>query len=547
MGNTPENVSGSFPNTQTGNSGALQVNVSNDATSFFDPNAALSAVNTYLQLNNVANRLFGLDARWFRAIPQQRSQDVMFKEYTLSNVAEEPLCLKVLLPDGNFPESQYNYDLMGLEYEVPLTIHVDKKYWEEIAGFGTAPQKKDIVYLTLPNKLYQVESSFLDRGFMEQETAWVVNLTKYQTEASRRESDDLKETIDQYTVGEEEIFGELQENEQEKITNPQQFSQFNSTERDQYKILDEDLVVMSQNVEFFGLIAAESFYDMSTSDKFTGVSYEPIGQDNLQTDSDRAVTAWIRTKEFDGKTYDVKSITKDLTITVPANYKIQVGTSRRFQIGETFVVSRPGALNFYAEVIDDGEAVNGIYYCKIDEDVEDYLASVKGDWTTARNYKMQVKAPVTVINGVNETDTGFRIRLFANQFVRVDYGNQTIVTALSNKLLDEKWYGIVVNIGNTWGQYNVNVWEEWTGNREDKLRVVSTSTMKLTPEKTLVDRYTINKGEFLITNIRLFHTTIEEEKQAQELLSYFSKDADQAIILDNADPKKILPYVSRQR
>lgn len=540
-----ENVSGAFPGEQTGNTGAIKICVNEDAQNIFNPNAALSAVNTFLALNKVANKMFGLDARWFRAVPQQRGQDVMFKEYTLSNVADDPVCLKVLLPDGQFPDSKYSYDLMGLEYEIPLTVHIDKKYWEEMAGFGTAPQKKDIVYLPLPNKLYQVESSFLNRGFMEQETTWVINLRKYQQEASRRESDDLIDTIDQYTVGEQEIFGDLQEKEADKITNPKQFSQFNSTERDQYKVLDDDLIIISQNIEFYGIVAAESFYDMSTSGVYVGVSYN--GEDNLVADSDRAITAWIRHKTFTDKSYSVVSIVADDTITVPANYKIKAGTARRFEIGETFVISNGGALNFFAEIVDDAEAADGTYYCKIDDDVVDYLANIKSDWTTAKGYKLTVSEPVSILNGINSTDTGFRVRIYAKQFVKINYGTQSRVISLTDKLEEEEWYGIVVNIGNTWGQYNVYVWEEYPGNRTEKIRIKDYKTLPLTMEQTLVEKYTINKSDSYITNIRLFNTTIEEEKMAPELLSYFSKDADQALILDNADPRKKMPYVSKQK
>jgi hypothetical protein len=59
----------------------------------------------------------GIDARWFRAIPQQRSKDFIFQEYTLSQVEDTPLCIKVVIPGGNIPDSNYQYDLMGLEYQ----------------------------------------------------------------------------------------------------------------------------------------------------------------------------------------------------------------------------------------------------------------------------------------------------------------------------------------------------------------------------------------------------------------------------------------------
>ena len=238
-----QNISASNPRSQGENTGAVQVNLTEDSLEIFNPNLALSAVQTFNTFNSVANKMFGIDARWFRAIPQQRSKDVIFQEYTLSNVEDVPLCLKVVVPDGNFPDSKYQYDLMGLEYEIPLEVQIDKKYWEEIAGFGTAPQKKDIVYLTTPNKLYQVESSFLKRGFMEQETTWIINLRKYTPEASRKEGEMLKETIDKYTVSESEIFGDAINGDIDKLIDDKQMSPFNTTEKDKYKIINSELDV----------------------------------------------------------------------------------------------------------------------------------------------------------------------------------------------------------------------------------------------------------------------------------------------------------------
>ena len=545
MADPAQNVSGSHPASQAENTGALQVNLTSSATDMFNPNAALSAVQTYNSMNSVANQMFGIEARWFRAVPQQRSKDIMFKEYTLSCVEEEPICLRVVVPDGNFPDSKYQYDLMGLEYEVPLEIQIDKKYWEDMAGFGTAPQKKDIVYLTMPNKLYQVESCFLKRAFLEQETTWVCNLRKYMPEASRREGDALKETIDKYTVSEQEIFGEHQEYEYIKAKDDRQMSPFNSTEKDKYKIVDERLEMLPNNIEFYGTIFAQGFYDMSTPRLFSAVEYKNPSGDEIKPTYDRAITAWIMPQDIKEE-YEVV-IHPESGLTYPANYKIEIKGSKRFQIDDVFVIYRSEALNLYAKVIDDTHAANGIYWCQIDTPVVNYLNSVRSTWNTMTGYKMKPKYPITLLDGRNETNTGFTATIGANQFIKVRYGSQERIAVMPERLNDNQWYGIVVNIGNTWNQYNVYVWEQSPNDPVAKLRIKFYETMSFTPEYTKVEKYTLDKSPAFITNIRLFKTTIEEEKQARELLSYFTKDADQALILDNCDPKFRAPYISKQR
>jgi len=539
-----ESISGSNPGTSAENTGIVKINLTDK--NIFNSNYALTALQTFNTFNNVANKMFGIETRWFRAIPQQRSKDVIFKEYTLSNVEDTPICVKVVVPDGNFPDSKYQYDLMGLEYEVPTEVQIDKKYWEELAGFGTAPQKKDIVYIVIPNKLYQVESSYLKRGFMEQETTWVINLRKYMPESSRREGDELKETIDMYTVSEQEIFGGAQNAEYIKLRDDKQMSPFNSTSRDKYKILDPTLQLISNNIEFYGTIIAQGFYDMSTPTNYNAIEYINPSGDKIEENYDRAITEWIMPQTIN-KEYDIVWIQADITLTPPANYKIKIKTTSKFNMNDVFVIYRPGALNFYAKIIDDNYSSDGIYWCKIDQPVLNYLSSVKSNWIDTKGYKMKIKNPIVLLDGINSNLNGFTSAIYANQFIKVNYGSQEYISILKEQLNDNQWYGIVVNIGNTFNQYNVYVWEQDPTNSATKLRIKFYETLKFTPEIVLIDKYTIDKSPAFVTNIRLFKTIIEEEKQSKELLSYFTSDADQSLILDNCDGKLTIPYISEQR
>jgi hypothetical protein len=284
---------------------------------------------------------------------------------------------------------------------------------------------------------------------------------------------------------------------------------------------------------------------MKTSTNYNGVVYNIT--DEITPNDDRAITAWVNIRNPTSKSYDVAWIVSDETLTLPANYKIKVKTTKRFEIGDTMVISRPGALNFYGKVIDDTNAVNGIYFIHIDADVIEHLNSVNTNWISAKNYKLVINDPITILDGINETETGFQVYLYANQYLKINYGTQTHVAALSSKLNDQQWYGIVVNIGNTWGQYNFYVWEVDPDNSVTKLRIKGYETMLFEPESTTVGTYSIDRSNAYLTNIRLFSTTIEEEKQVRELLSYFTKDSDQALILDNCDPRFSAPYISQQK
>jgi len=117
-----EVLSAAFPGPQNPKISALEINIGASTDELFNPNYALSAAQTYYAMNSVANQMFGIQAIWFRAVPQQRSKDVIFQEYTLSCVEDTPICVKVIVTDGRFPESDYPKDLMGLEYNIPTEI-----------------------------------------------------------------------------------------------------------------------------------------------------------------------------------------------------------------------------------------------------------------------------------------------------------------------------------------------------------------------------------------------------------------------------------------
>lgn len=550
----------------------IENTIGNTSGSLFNVDNLLSAAKTYFAINKTVNNMFGYSVKWFRAVPQQRSKDVIFQEYTLYNVEECPIDVKVVLPDGRIPDSKYTYDLMGLQYEIPLEIQIDKRYWEEKAGFGTAPQKKDIVYFPISNKLYQVESSYLSRGFMEQETTWVCNLIKYQPEAARKEGTNLQETIDIYTVSTEEIFGGAIDNEIKKLTDDKQMSQFNSTSQDKYKSIDASLSIIVNRITAYGTIIAESYYDLQTSAWYDAVIYKD--SDNISKSSDRAITAWFmpRTISEIHKEYEVNTITEivntldpstlyeyDASLYTEANYTITLKTPislNNIQIDDTVVISRPGALNFYAKVV--AISINPLqFHCAINPFVLEDLNEIRTDWYNQKGYKLTVKEPICIIDGTNEFgDHVFSVNIYANQYIAISYGHtycdtlnaySAYVIRMDEKLNDNEWYGIVVNIGNTWNQYSAYIWKIHETDKNAKLRNIFYETLKLYPEDIAISSYTINKSPAYLTNIRLFKCTIEEEKQSNELLSYFSQNGEQLIIGDNADPKLRLPYITRQR
>jgi len=536
--NTNQKLSAAFPSTTINDSPTgLQINDCAINNPVFDINIMLKAAQNYNKLNESVNRMIGSEVRWFRSIPQQRSRDVIFQEYTLSNVDDTPLCIKVMLTDGNFPDSKYNYDLMGLEYEIPLEIQIDKRYWESIAGHGTAPQKKDIVYFAIPNKLYQVESSFLSRGFMEQETAWKLNLRKYSPESSRREGEALQQTINQYTTSTDEIFGDMQNQDINKIVNDRQNSPFNSTERDKYKILNTGLNIITSQLDIYGIRVAESYYDMKSSTEDIAITYSI--SDSINKDEDRCLSVWMRPNANINKEYSVNYILPIL-IPVEANFEI-VSTGVKFNIGDVVSIYRQGAINLYATCLDDN-----LFY--IEPTILRYLESIRIDWYNLKNFKIKLETPINLLHGINVVGTtGISLDVYSNQFIKFVFSNQHYVAILPEKLQNGDWHGFILNVGNSWGQFNLYIWKQQDIDSITKLYNLYYETLRVSSGEISISNYHIFKSNSDITNIRWYNATLEEEKQVNELLSYFIKDGDKSIINDLADPRYKSPYIAKQR
>ena len=532
----PTQISAAFPENNL-NSNGIQVTPITPFT--FDPYKSLSAVNQFLALNSMVNRMFGVDTVWFRAVPQQRSKDVIFQEYTLSNVSDTPICIKAMLNQGAAPDGKYNYDLMGLEYEIPFEVQVDKIYWEELAGKGTAPQRKDIVYVRISNRLYQVDSTYLRRGFMEQETTWVINLKKYQPEASRRESTALIDTIDKYTVGEEELFAIETLNEIEKLTNGKEFSQFNNTVRDKYKHLDKKLKVVLNQMNIYGTIVAESYYDLNSCSGVTAISYN-IG-DVITDKNDRSLLIWVKPMTLSSTIYNVESI---IPTSTKNRFTVKITAGKNFNIGDVFNISKSGSLIMFGYVVEDLGSNN--YNIDIPNDVVNYLKNIKLDWYDARNYKMVSKNPINLISGLNTSSPSLlSVDVYSNQFIKVVLGDSVSTVVIPDRLSDGEWYGVVLNIGNSWNQYNINLYKRHQFDNDIKLQNFYSGEFNLTPSTLGISSFAINKSESYITNIRFFNTTVEDEKQSNELLTYNTKDANQGLILDNCDPLYKAPYISK--
>ena len=138
-----------------------------------------SAYGTVLEIQQAATETVGINCLWARATPVINSEDVVLQEYTLTEVGLEcPKVIRAIVSNTDYNAGEYTIDLFNLQYVQPLEINVTIQEWSQIFGATTMPQKGDVLYIDLYNKLFEVQSSELMYTIAALPTYYKVILSK---------------------------------------------------------------------------------------------------------------------------------------------------------------------------------------------------------------------------------------------------------------------------------------------------------------------------------------------------------------------------------
>jgi hypothetical protein len=133
-----------------------------------------------------------------------------------------------------------------------------------------------------------------------------------------------------------------------------------------------------------------------------------------------------------------------------------------------------------------------------------------------------------------------------------------------------EWYSMVVNVSNKYKQMGINIWKmsydptnpqqqssDLVKVHEDFRTLSQTYPFIATPDietnlenplyGTDNNAYKIYTSPILLTNVRLFKSMIDIDRQSTVLNQNIVRDAQLAHIIDNAKPKLILPKFARNR
>lgn len=274
--------------------GCANIEVSCDAN-LFQPYSLNKTTTIYKQLVNITNDIFGHSVQYFRTEPDKRTEDVILMEYSLFNVVDKK-DLKILVPDNEFPEDNPTYDIFGMEF-AEFEVHITANEFEKVFGAGKTPRNLDYMYIPIINKMYEVSSVGLADEFNKSNSYWRVKLVKYQ-ERSAVLKNNFEQDTDNLTTGIEEVFGERQEAEQIKDTNPQQFQTVSTAYRDGIRsFVDRDLKIIDNDLKNRWTVVSKNYYDLSgMSTQSTAIEYAV--ESKLTSADSMGISLWFN-PQFD--------------------------------------------------------------------------------------------------------------------------------------------------------------------------------------------------------------------------------------------------------
>lgn len=512
------------------------MSVVNDVASIQE--AATKFVNEILGgLNSAATQIAGVDVMWFRLQPDKRSQDVIFQSYTLYGVEDCPLSFKAMYSDNSYDDAAITYNIMGINFNVPMTLDIALNTWNEATGSdGTIPQKGDIVFMPMTRKLMEVVSMQPVKQLGGQLTSYKVNLSIYTPTRNRIVGEQLKESIENNTTNLIERFGEDIHKNVEDIVDDNQLSLFDSTSKDKQKkvtptntsssIMLDVRTIISEDLIIDGHTVARNHYNLD-SPVMKIVEYKK--SDVISTENERCLSCWFKINDI--KNTAIKNIKDGITISkVNGEYFIDTSVGNKFAENENVVIKR-GSIVIPGTVVNTSRIkVNGDLITKLNKSVP--------QWKNMPGYAITSDSVIWLLNSDD-----FNISVKGCHMISISTSEEESLISISEDIKTNKWYGVIINFGDT---FSVDLYTIV----DDKLTRISSidNVNNEIYELIEIKNYYIKPSNGNITNIRLYDSFNKEiDKQLTDLVSYNIRNDHNAIINDGADTYLNKEYRGRQR
>jgi len=513
----------------------------------------------YTQLSAMASNLFGFCVKYYKTKADQRSKDVILKEYSLFDVIKSGE-VKIMIPDNELPTRDIQFNPLMMDFPVQFEIHIVKSAFEAIFGIGSKPQMRDYLHFEqFMNRMYEVDAIAEADDFMYTGSYWRVSLVTYQ----QRTNVGYENTIDGLAAeistealvsNVEEKFRVERENEFKDVRKPNEYNTIGSQANDYVRrSLNKKMTITEETVYNQWTIISKYHYALGTltntynATQSIGVKYRY--SDGWSVTDDRAFTFWFRpqyTKPI-GASFVINTITNNAGNPMITAAALPLGTSA-IVAGDWIVVRGTTSYNSIQPVksVDAVTKTITLDIPYIDGIISNNATFKKEVSNTFISYDTDV-IPTLSLVALTYTTNWFIIK-FNNDYYKYDLSKSSVV------LTKGKWYAATINLNNIAKQLSLFLYNtvELAGainpDRTADLTNIYINTQTV-PAISIPDGYAwkLLGCETDLTNIRIWSQPIEEELQELVLSQYVVRDSHLALLLDNASPELLLPTVTNPR
>lgn len=499
-------------------------------------------VNTYKTLSQVVSNIFGFCVQYYKTKADQRSKDVILKEYSLFNVMEEGE-VKVLVPDNALPTNEIMFNPLMMNYAMDtFEIHVVKTEFEKVFGRGSRPEQGDYMYWPIMQRMFEVNSISNPDDFMYSKSYWRVGLITYQQRTNFQFEDvNVEEEVKDLISDLDTKFGAEAEAEEVQTAKPNEYRTVGTGANDYIRrVLNKRLVIKDDKIYNNWTIIAKNYYDLSTvTAKTEALTYRY--EYGIQAGEDRSINFWFKPK-FVKPVYSNMQISSLFSSSSGKTVVATVQTPT-MSVGDIVVLS--GTQDY------DGASI--------------VLEVTDGDFTisrdfvtgTLKNNPKAFKEETCNFLVYDSTSENYLSLSYSQDFFVIKIMEDYFYFDLRGKamLLKDRWYAAVINMSNSFDQLSLFIWESQaqTGlsdpTKTAELNNIYSLTIPLVSKIEIPDgnRWRILGCSMYLTNLRIFIKPIEIDQQSLILSQYVVDDNQLADVIDNASPELRLATVSNPR
>jgi hypothetical protein len=501
----------------------------------FNPYALGNSLSIYQQMCQLVSNMFGICCQYFKTGADERSRDVVLKEYSLESVIDKR-SIKVLIPDNQLPTREIQFNSMMMDYPVQFEVHIVKQEFWNSFGEGTHPDPHDYLYFqAYLNKMYRVDSVSESDDFGYLGAYWRVSLTPYEQMSSVGFADDeLKEDTETLIFSAEGKFEDEMKVEYDDNRKDNQLNDIGDLTEGQdwlRRKLDPNIRIVDEKIFNGYTMVASKHYDMTTVDKNL-VTVEYKYTEGFTSDDTRMISFFFRPRFTD------KNISDNIRIKAIENNEGGIrlrlmGWDNNIVEGNYLMITRAGNANGYRRITFTKKS--------------GYIVDVEGDYD--EGCVIQNDCAKVIAHDVNEM---FDIRNDEGKLLSIEQTPDNIIMRLNGQRyeynfnfegFEDKWY--IFLLGMSKGYSNIWLYEvtgsEKTENTKSKFKLISTATND-TGSFDLGETcyYDLVSSHYNITNFRLWNKLCEESMHNIILSQYIIDDTHNTLIVDNAQNELLL-------